>query len=113
MSDWELLDYDPTTGVRKWIAADQHEEDAVLIKTDFNPLHTKAILDANKAAQNEGFDRRSEMWHAASIPAVVQYEWWHRYRINTWSPNEDDQKRMKALLNSSEWAYLKRAPITL
>ena len=113
MPQWELIDYNEQTGVRKWIAANQHEDDAVLVKTEFNPHHTRAIIEANKASQNETLDRRSDMWLAASIPAEVQFLWWDKYRINSWSPNEDDRKRMKALLNSSEWAYLKRAPIVI
>lgn len=107
MPQWELIDTNPLTGARKYIAADQHEEDAVLVKTEFDRKDTQIILEANKAAASQATGRMGDMVHAASIPAEVQFLWWDKYRINSWSPNEDDRKRIKKLLNSSEWRYLK------
>ena len=105
MSEWELLDYNPATGVRKWIAADQHEEDAVLIRTEFETFHTNAILDANKAAQNENTGRMGDMARVASIPTSVMYEWLHKFGVNAWNPHHADG--VKRLLNSPDYRYLK------
>jgi hypothetical protein len=107
MPHWELIDTNPLTGARKYIAADQHVPDAVLVKTEFDRHHTSAILEANKTAASDATGRMGDMVHAASIPAEVQFKWWDQYKVNSWSPNEDDRKRIKQLLNSSEWRYLK------
>lgn len=105
MSNWELLDYDPQTGVRKWIAADQHVEDAVLVKTEFSGRHTNAILDANKASQNDNRGRMGDVERVASIPTAVMYEWLTKFGVNAWNPQHMDA--VKKLLNSSDYRYLK------
>jgi len=105
MSDWELLDYDPQTGVRKWIAADQHDEDGVLVKTEFEAYHTNAILDANKASQNENTGRMGDVERVASIPTAVMYEWLTKFGVNAWNPQHSGA--VKKLLNSSDYRYLK------
>ena len=45
------------------------------------------ILEENKAVQNMGFDKSSDMWLAASIPLVVQMEWITKYGIDVHDPN--------------------------
>jgi hypothetical protein len=105
MSNWELLSHDRATGVKKYIAADQHEEDAVLVKTEFDDAGTRALIDANRSAQNEDFDRRSEMWHVASIPTSVMYEWMTKFGVNAW--NRDHADRVKKLLNSDDYRWCK------
>jgi hypothetical protein len=105
LSDWELLDYDPATGVRKWIAADHHEDDAVLVKTEFDAFHTNAIIDANKAAQIDNTGRMGDMERVASIPTSVMYEWLTKFGVNAWNPHHADG--VKRLLNSSDYRYLK------
>lgn len=112
MSEWEMLDDGSWNGVAKFIGAGE-EPDDVKVKHVFDPRVTKAIIEQNKAAQGEDWDRKADMVKVAHIPPEVQYEWWHRYRINSWGPNEDDQRRMKKLLNSNEWRYLKFKHIIL
>src|SRR4051794_32971685 len=61
---WELIDFDRGTGLRKWMGFDA-DSDSVLVSYEQDRAAQAAILDANKAAQAEGFDRRSDFWHAA------------------------------------------------
>jgi len=103
MPNWELLDYNPATGVRKWIAADQHEEDAVLVRTEFETAQTEAILDRNKAAQVDNTGRMGDIAHAASIPTSVMYEWLTKFGVNAWNPAHSDA--VKKLLNSSDYRW--------
>jgi hypothetical protein len=109
MSDWELLSHDTSLGVRKYIQADQHVEDAVRVMTAFDDPDT--LIDANKAAQAENTGPMGDMAHAASIPVCVMYEWLDKFGVNAWNPNHMDG--VKKLLNSSDYRYLKCRNIIL
>ena len=102
MADWELLDR--YNGVSTFLGGGD-DDDTVLVKREFDPAATSAILDRNKAMQNEAFDRRGDMWHAASIPVSVMFEWLTKYGINAWNPRHMDG--VKKLLNSDEYRYLR------
>ena len=108
MEDWELIDN--YAGTRTYLGAGQDEGD-LLVKREFDPSYTTAILDANKAAQNEGFDRKSEMWHVASIPVSVMFEWQTKFGVSAWNPLHGDA--VKKLLNSDDYRYLKCKDIIL
>jgi len=105
--DWELIDRDPTRGVRKYIAAGD-EPDSLLIRTE---IDDGQIVERNRALQNEVFDRRKDLWHAASIPTSVMYEWLTRFGVNAWNPAHSDA--VKKLLNSSDYRWCKVKNIIL
>lgn len=63
------------------------------------------ILDVNKETQNEDFDKRADMWHAAKIPAVVLMEWLTKHGIQYW--NKNHAPGVKRLLNSDEYRHLR------
>lgn len=107
MPDWELIDHDPARGVRKFIAAGD-APDSVMVRTE---IDDRAVIERNKGLQNESFDRRSEMWHAASIPTSVMYEWLTRFGVNAWNPGHADAVRK--LLNSSDYRWCKVKQIIL
>ena len=107
MPDWELIDHDPARGVRKYIAAGD-TPDSVTVRTEIND---HAVIARNKLLQNEGFDRRADMWHAASIPTSVMYEWLSRFGVNAWNPAHADA--VKKLLNSSDYRWCKVKHIIL
>lgn len=101
MSDELLLDYDPISGMKEWISTDEDTgETFVRYEQDVSP-----ILDYNKEMQADGFDKRSEMWHAAKVPNVVAMEWLTKYGVQMWNPAHKDGVRK--LLNSSEYRYLR------
>lgn len=108
-TNWELLDDGSFNGVRKWIRSSDDDHGTVEVKHEDVGSHL--LLESNKSAQNESFDKRSEMWHVARIPAYVQLEWLTKYGVDPWDPNHAEGRRR--LLNSSEYAHLKRAPIVI
>ena len=108
-NDWQLIDDGSWNGLRKWIRSSDEDEGTVQVAYD--QVNLQDYLDSNKAAQNESFDRKSEMWHAASIPPIVLMEWLTKHGVKAWDPNHADG--VKRLLNSSDYAYLKRAPIQI
>jgi len=95
-----LLDYDPLTGVKTWFSSS--DEDGGTWNVRYEQDAT-SILDGNKEAQAEGFDKRSEMWHAASVPTVVLMEWMTKYGVRAWDKNH--AHAVKRLLNSDEYRW--------
>ena len=109
-SDWELVDDGSFNGLRKWMRSSGEDEGTVQVAYD--QINLQAILDDNKRAQNSGeLDRKGEFWHAAKIPPIVEIEWLTKYGVRL--DNPDHGPAIKRLLNSSEYAHLKRAPIVL
>jgi len=107
MPHWQLIDQDVRRGVRKFIALGE-DEDSVLVRTQ---IDDGAVVRRNRELQNEAFDRRSEMWHAASIPTSVMFEWLTRFGVNAWNPAHADA--VKKLLNSSDYRWCKVKHIIL
>lgn len=101
MSDWELLDACEHTGLKKLMRY-EHEGDTIQVKYEQDAA---PILDRNKEAQTESFDKRSDFWHAAHIPTIVMFEWLSKHGINCWNPAHKDG--VKRLLNSNEYRYLR------
>lgn len=96
-----LLDFNPDTGMKTWFSsADEGDTWNLRYEQDVSPL-----LDANKESQAEGFDRRDEMWHAASIPNVVLMEWVTKHGVRYWDKNH--AAGVKRLLNSDEYRHLR------
>lgn len=109
MSKWELVDDGSFNGLRKWMRSTDEDEGTVQVAYD--QINLKQFLDDNKRAQSEGFDRKSEFWHAAKIPPIIEIEWRTKYGIDLTNPNHAEGVRR--LLNSSEYSHLKRAPIVI
>ena len=107
-ANWELIDHNADQGVRTFMGSGE-ADDTVLVRREFDA--PTALLDRNKALQNEAFDRKSEMWHAASIPISVMYEWLTKFGVNAWNPAHSDG--VKKLLNSSEYRWCKVKHIIL
>jgi len=101
---WELIDYNPETGLQKWMDYDP-DKDEILISYKQDDAAIQAILDRNKEAQADPFDRRSDMWHAAHIPAVVMFEWLTKHGVDFYNPDHKDG--VKRLLNDPEYRYLR------
>lgn len=108
MAGWEMID--AHNGVRTFLGTGD-EDDTVLVRREFDTDQTNALLDRNKALQNEDFDKRSDLWHAASVPAHVMYEWLTKHGVNAWNP--EHAPAVKRLLNSSEYRWCKVKHIIL
>lgn len=101
MTDERLLDYSPHTGMKTWFSASEDGDTWNLrYEQDVSP-----ILDRNKEMQAESFDKRSEMWHAASIPNVILMEWKTKHGVEAW--NKDHAEGVKRLLNDPDYRYLR------
>jgi len=97
-----LLDHDPLTGMKTWFSSDDENGGTWRIRYEQDCTD---LLDANKAAQAESMDRRSEFWHAARVPAVVQMEWLVKHGVRAW--DKDHAEGVKRLLNDPEYRYLR------
>ena len=110
MSDWELVDDGSWNGLRKWMRATDEDEGTVQVAYD--QINVGDILDDNKRADRDGeLNRSSDWWHVAKIPPIIEVEWLTKYGVRLNDPNH--APAVKRLLNSGEYAYLKRAPIVL
>lgn len=105
MPNWELLDHNTMLGTKRFIAANEHEEDAVLVKTEFDDNQTRLLIDQNKAEANDATGSMGDMAKVASIPTQVMYEWLEKFGI--WALNPQHADGVKRLLNSSDYRYLK------
>jgi hypothetical protein len=67
-----LFDFDPLTGLKTTFRYNEENDSfALTYSQDIDP-----ILDANKADQAEGHDKRGDMWHAARIPSASNMSGW-------------------------------------
>lgn len=88
-------------GVRKFFSYDE-DTDTMRIRTQQD---VSAILDHNKAQQNEGLNKKSDYWHAAKIPNVIILEWREKFGVDLYDPEHSEA--VKKLLNSNEYRYLR------
>lgn len=97
-----LLDHDPSTGLKTWFSSSDDNGGTWNVRYEQD---TSSLLDANKAAQAESFDKRSELWHAAHIPTVVMMEWMVKHGVEAWNPAHADGVRR--LLDDPDYRYLR------
>lgn len=103
----KLIDYDWMTGIETW-----HHYDAETDRTTIESVQdVSAILELNKARQNEGdggYATKDRDWRrVASIPNVVIEKWLREDRIDVF--NKDHWPAVRRKLNSSEYLYLRTA----
>lgn len=109
MSNWELLDHCPYTGLTKWLGDNPDDPEGVAVKYTQDARSIDAVIDRNKATQAESFDKSSDMWHAAHIPIGVMYEWKVKHGVDAWryASCEETKRKVNRLLNDPEWRYLR------
>jgi hypothetical protein len=107
-SNWELID--DYAGLRKYIRSSGEDEGTVQVKYEQD---VQPHIDRNKAAQAawDGKFGDEPMHHAASIPAVIAYEWLTKFGVNVWNP--DHMPAVAKLLNSGDYRYLKTKDIII
>lgn len=98
-----LFDYDPATGLRTWFSSS--DEDGGTWRFRYEQDDMSPLLDQNKSSQADGFDKRSDMWHAAKIPVGIMYEWKAKHGVEVWNPAHKDGVRR--LLNDPDYRYLR------
>jgi hypothetical protein len=109
MSNWELIDYNPHNGLRKYLGDNPDDEDGVLVRYEQEASAVQQIIDRNKAVQTDSWDRKADMWHAAHVPVGVMYEWKVKHGVDAWNYSSCDETKRKVngLLNSNEYRYLR------
>lgn len=100
-----IIDHDPFTGVSTFM--EYHADTDMTIVGRIQDV--EPILERNKAMQNDvDYSRKGiaeSWWHEARIPNIVIEKWRKDYGVDVL--NKDHIKKVKNLLNSPEWKYLK------
>lgn len=101
-----LLDVDPFTGITTWHHYDAHTDETILEEVqDVQPhIEFNKLLFNNPELHRKDPDGR---W-VASIPPMVQVKWLREYGVNI--HNKDHWPRVRRMLNSPDWRYLKVHP---
>lgn len=73
--------------------------------------NVEPIVERNKREAREGVNDRGEFRKVASIPLVVVEKWKNELGVDVF--NKDHMPRVAALLNSSEYAFLKATERTI
>jgi hypothetical protein len=110
MSNWELIDFDPNTGIRKYLGDNPDDPEGVLVRHEFSRNVTNKILDQNKRDENHASDgQMGDMALAARIPIEVMYEWKVKFGVDAWryTADPDVRKAVNRLLNDSDYRWLK------
>lgn len=108
MADERLLDFDPDSGLKTWYGYDETSDTTTIrYEQDVEP-----ILDLNKWEQNHADRKMGDgLVHVARVPVGIQMEWFVKYGVRMWDKNH--RGKVNRLLDSNEYKYLKRIPITL
>lgn len=111
-----LLDWDAESRTAVWHHYDEASDTTAIEEVqDIRPF-----IEGNLAIQRSGGDAaglndysrqgiKDSWWHVARIPTGVQMQWLKQYGVNIhlWGRCEWTTKKMKQLLNSREWAFLR------
>ena len=107
MSQRDLIDYDPDTGISCYIEWLEGTKFRIVHETE--TVNMQAVLDNNAKLRNDPQRKKDgikKSWmHAAEIPPFVQTKWLVEEGIDLLNP--DHWPRVKAKLNSRDYAYLK------
>lgn len=106
-----LLDHDEAAGISTY-----HDYDPLTNETTIEVVQDAAPhLERAKRFRLDTDRKRKQMkqeWvHAATIPVGVQYKWLIEHGVNIYDKRH--AKRMKQLLNSRDYAYLKCADLVI
>jgi len=69
--------------------------------------HTDVLLGLNREAQNhcDPYNAERDIKMVARIPLIIIAKWRNELGVDYWNP--DHQDKVDALLNSSEWRWLR------
>jgi hypothetical protein len=110
MSNWELIDYNPANGLKKYLGDNPDDPEGVLVRYEQDARHIMATVDRNKREANHvNTGRMGDMERVASIPIGVMYDWKVRFGVDAWkyASCEETRKRVNRLLNDPDYRYLK------
>jgi hypothetical protein len=69
-------------------------------------------LEQNKAmyTHNDGYSKSRELRRVASIPAIVILKWKEELGVDFYSSDPEQKRKVRQLLNSNEYQFLRTAP---
>jgi len=107
MANWECIDWNPGTGLKKYIGDHPDDPDGVLVRYEQTAKSIERILDRNKRAEAEHSRTGglSNMEKVAEIPIGVMYEWLVKHGVDFWNPNH--REGVRRLLNDPDYRWLK------
>lgn len=113
MSNWELIDHNPHTGLKKYVGVNPDDPYGVLVRYEQSAEAIQAQIDQNKFLANHVNTGKMNdaANHVASIPVGIMYEWLVKHGVDAWNPHHADA--VKKLLNDPEYRYLKVRNIIL
>ena len=118
MKNGTVIHDDPAMGYKIKFYYDELTDETTLKYVDY-PAVVDKILDDNVAKQNMGDafkiktpkEAETDMWYAASIPAMVAMDWKLNRGINIHDPNHADA--VNRLLNDIEYRKLRTGDFKL
>lgn len=117
MADFLPVDFDDSTGITTHVRFNR-DSSGKRISTDFlTTQDVEPILDANKReqfnAKGKACERGRMGFHAARVPMSIQLKWLVEHGVDLYSPDPDQQKKVRQLLNSNEYSHLRVAELQL
>ncbi len=101
----QFLSHDPLNAITQHTDYD-HGTDTLLVHSEGE---YDSVLELNKKMANDtDYTKdgiRSEFWHYASIPPIVQMKWLVEKGVDVWK--KEDAKKVSQLLEDPEYRYLK------
>ncbi len=106
MSDSNWLPMGTEDGIASYIR-DDGKTTEILSSADITDH-----LEQNKAManHNDGYSPSRELRRVASIPAIVILKWKEELGVDFYSSDPDQKRRVRQLLNSNEYQFLRTAP---
>ena len=106
MSDSNWLPMGTEDGIASYI-----RDDGVTTEI-LSSADVTAHLEQNKAManHNDGYSPSRELRRVASIPAIVILKWKEELGVDFYSSDPEQKRKVRQLLNSSEYQFLRTAP---
>ena len=107
MSDSNWLPMGPAENGVSWQIRDDGTTTEMLATADVT-----AHLEQNKAMMNhnDGYSPSRELRRVASIPAIIILKWKEELGVDFYSSDPEQKRKVRQLLNSNEYLFLRTAP---
>lgn len=107
MSDSNWLPMGPAENGVSWQIRDDGKTTEMLATADVT-----AHLEQNKAMMNhnDGYSPSRELRRVASIPAIIILKWKEELGVDFYSTDPEQKRKVRQLLNSNEYLFLRTAP---
>ena len=107
MSESNWLPMGPAENGVSWQIRDDGKTTEMLATADVTDH-----LEQNKAMMNhnDGYSPSRELRRVASIPAIIILKWKEELGVDFYSSDPEQKRKVRQLLNSSEYLFLRTAP---